>query len=94
MTFLFPHIEKSRIIGFLDKDNRMGDKRFMRVMGLDIGSRTIGVAVSDELEFTAQGLKTIKRRSFGEDCRSYLRSSTNSKSERLSSVFQGIWMGH
>ena len=46
----------------------MGDKRFMRVMGLDIGSRTIGVAVSDELEFTAQGLKTIKRRSFGEDC--------------------------
>lgn len=46
----------------------MGHKRLMRVMGLDIGSRTIGVAVSDELEFTAQGLKTIKRRSFGEDC--------------------------
>jgi len=37
-------------------------------MGLDIGSRTIGVAVSDELEFTAQGLKTIKRKSFAEDC--------------------------
>ena len=46
----------------------MGHKRLMRVMGLDIGSRTIGVAVSDELELTAQGLKTIKRRSFGEDC--------------------------
>jgi len=32
-------------------------------MGLDIGSRTIGVAVSDELGITAQGLKTIRRTS-------------------------------
>ncbi len=39
----------------------------MRIMGLDIGSRTIGVAVSDELGITAQGLKTIKRRSMEED---------------------------
>jgi putative Holliday junction resolvase len=36
-------------------------------MGLDIGSRTIGVAISDELEITAQGLKTIKRKSMEED---------------------------
>lgn len=36
-------------------------------MGLDIGSHTIGVAVSDELEITAQGLKTIKRKSPAED---------------------------
>ncbi len=36
-------------------------------MGLDIGSRTIGVAISDELGITAQGLKTIKRRSMEED---------------------------
>ena len=39
----------------------------MRTMGLDIGSHTIGVAVSDELGITAQGLKTIKRKSMGED---------------------------
>jgi putative Holliday junction resolvase len=45
----------------------MGDKKPMRIMGLDIGSRTIGVAVSDELGITAQGLKTIKRRSREED---------------------------
>src|SRR5512136_1045455 len=45
----------------------MGDKKPMRIMGLDIGSRTIGVAVSDELGITAQGLKTIKRRSMEED---------------------------
>ena len=36
-------------------------------MGLDIGSHTIGVAVSDELGVTAQGLKTVKRRSKEED---------------------------
>ncbi len=34
---------------------------------MDIGSRTIGVAISDELGITAQGLKTIKRRSMEED---------------------------
>lgn len=32
----------------------------MRVMGLDVGSKTVGVAVSDELGWTAQGLKTLK----------------------------------
>jgi putative holliday junction resolvase len=45
----------------------MGDKKPMRIMGLDIGSRTIGVAISDELGITAQGLKTIKRKSMEED---------------------------
>lgn len=39
----------------------------MRIMGLDIGSHTIGLAVSDELGITAQGLKTLKRKSFEED---------------------------
>ena len=39
----------------------------MRIMGLDIGSRTIGVAIGDELGMTAQGLKTIRRGSFEED---------------------------
>jgi len=39
----------------------------MRTMGLDIGSHTIGVAISDELGITAQGLKTVKRKSKEED---------------------------
>ena len=30
-----------------------------RIMGLDYGSKTIGVAVSDLLGFTAQGIETI-----------------------------------
>jgi putative holliday junction resolvase len=51
----------------VDKQRCMSDKRFMRTMGLDIGSRTIGVAISDELGITAQGLKTIKRKSYEDD---------------------------
>ena len=33
----------------------------MRIMGLDYGSRTIGVAVSDALGLTAQGVETVTR---------------------------------
>lgn len=35
----------------------------MRVLGLDFGSKTVGVAVSDELMLTAQGLEIIRRQS-------------------------------
>jgi len=31
----------------------------MRTLGLDVGSKTVGVAVSDELSLTAQGLTTL-----------------------------------
>ena len=33
-----------------------------RVLGLDYGTKTVGVAVSDELFLTAQGLETITRK--------------------------------
>ncbi|WP_096188272.1 Holliday junction resolvase RuvX [Evansella halocellulosilytica] len=33
----------------------------MKVLGLDVGTKTIGVAVSDALGWTAQGVETIKR---------------------------------
>ncbi|WP_053367232.1 Holliday junction resolvase RuvX [Bacillus sp. FJAT-27245] len=32
----------------------------MRILGLDVGSKTVGVALSDEFGWTAQGLETIK----------------------------------
>ncbi len=35
----------------------------MRILGLDIGSKRIGVAISDPLGITAQGLMTLKRES-------------------------------
>lgn len=34
----------------------------MRILGLDLGSKTIGLAISDELGWTAQGLPSWKRR--------------------------------
>ncbi len=32
-----------------------------RILGLDVGDKTIGIALSDELKWTAQGLMTLKR---------------------------------
>lgn len=34
----------------------------MRIMGLDFGSKTVGVAVSDSLFVTAQGVEIIRRK--------------------------------
>lgn len=39
----------------------------MRILGLDVGSKTIGVACSDALLITAQGVETIRRKSEAED---------------------------
>lgn len=34
----------------------------MRIMGLDFGSKTVGVAISDPLLITAQGIEIIRRK--------------------------------
>ena len=39
----------------------------MRMMSLDVGSRTIGIACSDALLMTAQGIETIRRTSLEKD---------------------------
>lgn len=39
----------------------------MRVMGLDMGTKTIGIAVSDELGLIAQPLRTLSRKTEEED---------------------------
>ena len=39
----------------------------MRSMGLDYGDKTIGVAISDELGWTAQGLEVIRRKTQEDD---------------------------
>ncbi len=36
-------------------------------MGLDLGDKTIGVAVSDAMKWTAQGVETIRRKSLADD---------------------------
>ena len=32
----------------------------MRILGLDVGSKTVGVAISDPMGWTAQGIETVK----------------------------------
>ncbi|EEG76150.1 Holliday junction resolvase RuvX [Dethiobacter alkaliphilus] len=39
----------------------------MRILGLDVGDRTIGVAASDALGWTAQGLEVIRRTTWEND---------------------------
>lgn len=39
----------------------------MRILSLDIGDARIGVAISDPLGYTAQGIKTINRVSYRKD---------------------------
>ena len=39
----------------------------MRILGLDVGDKTIGIAVSDELFFTAQGVEVIRRTNLRKD---------------------------
>lgn len=39
----------------------------MKIMGLDVGSKTIGVAVSDDMGWTAQGVLTIARKNLDKD---------------------------
>jgi putative holliday junction resolvase len=46
---------------------RPDGRRFMKLAGLDIGDKTIGVAVSDDLLITAQSRMTIKRSTLKED---------------------------
>ena len=65
-----------------DKCNQADDyptrRAIARYLGLDVGSRRIGVAVSDELGLTAQPVLTLERRGSGpanrrEDLRSLAR---------------------
>jgi putative Holliday junction resolvase len=41
--------------------NGLGPRSLARVLGLDVGSKRIGLAISDPLGITAQGLETLHR---------------------------------
>lgn len=45
----------------------------MRILGLDVGDKTIGVAVSDQLGWTAQGVEVIRRKNRSADLASLQR---------------------
>jgi putative Holliday junction resolvase len=47
--------------------DRLGGRVPVRIMGLDMGSKTIGVALSDESGLIAHGLETIHRKNLEKD---------------------------
>ncbi|SHI53085.1 putative holliday junction resolvase [Geosporobacter subterraneus DSM 17957] len=59
----------------------------MRAMGLDVGDKTIGVAVSDLLGLTAQGLETIRRTKKKAD---YARIGELIKEKDVSKIIVGL----
>jgi putative holliday junction resolvase len=54
-----------------------------RTLGLDLGTKTIGVAVSDEMGWTAQGVGTLPRRGGGADLETLRRLAREWDAERI-----------
>src|SRR3954470_23410677 len=54
-----------------------------RILGLDVGSRTIGVAVSDELGMAAHGVTTLQRRGTNKDVAQVLELVRRYQAERI-----------
>lgn len=55
----------------------------MRILALDVGDKTIGVAVSDSLGITAQGITTILRVGIRKDCDKVISYVTEYQCETL-----------
>jgi putative Holliday junction resolvase len=55
----------------------------VRVIGLDVGSKTIGVAVTDELGVAAHALRTLDRRGTKGDVQQVLQIAREYQTERV-----------
>lgn len=61
----------------------------MRIMGLDYGSKTVGVAMSDELLITAQVLETITRKEENKLRKTYARIEEIAKEYQVEQIVLG-----
>ena len=59
-TYITSHNNARSLIMKVERDELVEE---MLILGLDFGSKTVGVAVSDELMLTAQGLEIVRRQS-------------------------------
>jgi len=55
----------------------------VRVLGLDVGEKRIGIAISDPLGWTAQSLKTLERRNIKSDIEEIIKIIEQHKVEKL-----------
>ena len=62
----------------------------MRIMGLDYGAKTVGVAISDEMLLTAQPVETIKRERAGKLRQTLVRIETLMKEYDVEKVVIGL----
>ena len=62
----------------------------MRIMGLDFGSKTVGVAVSDPLFITAQGIEIIRRESESKLRRTCARIEELIKQYEVTEIVMGL----
>ena len=62
----------------------------MRIMGLDFGSKTVGVAVSDPLFITAQGVEIIRRESESKLRRTCARIEELIKQYEVTEIVMGL----
>ena len=62
----------------------------MRIMGLDYGSKTVGVAISDPLGFTAQGIETIERKEENKLRRTLARIEELAKEYEVEKIILGF----
>ena len=61
-----------------------------RIMGLDFGSRTTGVAISDPLGFTAQGIEIIRRKDENKLRQTLARIEALIKEYQVESIVLGL----
>ncbi|MBI5167519.1 MAG: Holliday junction resolvase RuvX [candidate division NC10 bacterium] len=66
-----------------DQVTRAQGERVPKTMALDLGEVTIGLAVSDDLSLTAQGLPTLRRRGLKEDIETLRRIAAELGVEEL-----------
>ena len=62
----------------------------MRIMGLDYGTKTVGVAVSDPLGITAQGVETIERKAENKLRQTLARIETLAKEYEVEKFVLGL----
>lgn len=55
----------------------------MRILGLDVGDKRIGIAISDEMGITAQGLTTLKRTKTQEDMKQLIQLVQEKEVEKI-----------
>ena len=59
------------------------DINMMRIMGLDVGDKRIGIALSDLMGWTAQGLKTLERTNTKDDLKELERIANENQVHKI-----------